>query len=99
VIAAAGAQPIGSSTTPTIDAPASLALEYHGTELVVAPAPTGTQGYDDVRRGATEVQLDEDLAVRVASLVDLVRIAEASKDRGRVSAGGARSSWQLLAKH
>jgi hypothetical protein len=33
-----------------------------------------------------DAQLGEDLAVVVASLVDLVRIAEASEDRARVPA-------------
>jgi hypothetical protein len=48
--AAAGGQPMSSSTTPAIEAPASFALEAYGTELVVHPAPPGTQGYDDLRR-------------------------------------------------
>ena len=86
LIAAAGGQPIVSSTRPAIEAPVSFALEAYAVELVVAPAPAGTQGYDDLRRDATEVQLDEDLEVTVASLVDLVRIAEASDDRARVPA-------------
>jgi transcriptional regulator with XRE-family HTH domain len=86
VIATNGGQPIGTSTTPAIDAPARFALENHGTELVIAPAPPGTHGYDDLRRDATQVEVAEDLAVTVASLVDLVRVAEASDDRGRVPA-------------
>jgi transcriptional regulator with XRE-family HTH domain len=86
VIAAAGGQPMGSSTTPAIDMPASFALEAYDTELVIEPAPPGTQGYDDLRRDATEVPLDEDPVVMVASLVDLVRIAEASEGRARVPA-------------
>ncbi len=79
-------QPTGASTKPAIDAAASFALECYGTELVLEPAPPGTQGYDDLRRDATEAQLGEDLAVVVASLVDLMRIAEASEDRARVPA-------------
>ena len=67
-------------------------LEVDGTELVVQPAPPGTHGYDDLRRDATAIPLDEDLEVTVASLVDLVRIAEASEDRARVPALRARSS-------
>ncbi|MGB0093393.1 MAG: hypothetical protein WBP81_12800, partial [Solirubrobacteraceae bacterium] len=50
------------------------------------PAPPGTQGYDDLRRDAVTIQLADDLEVTVASLVDLVRIAEASEDRARVPA-------------
>jgi transcriptional regulator with XRE-family HTH domain len=85
-IAATGGRPMSSSTTPAIDAPASFALAAYGTELVVAPAPTGTQGHDDLRRDATKVPLDEYLEVTVASLVDLVRLVEASEDRARVPA-------------
>jgi hypothetical protein len=85
-IAAGGGQPIRSSTTPAIDAPARFALEAYGTELVVAPAPAGTQGYDDLRRDATQVPLADELEVTVASLVDLVRVADASEDRARVPA-------------
>jgi transcriptional regulator with XRE-family HTH domain len=85
-IATGGGQPTGSPTTPAIDAPVSFAVENHGTELVVVPAPPGTHGYDDLRRDATQIQVDEELAVTVASLVDLVRVAEASDDRGRVPA-------------
>ena len=72
-----------------IDAPASFALEYHGTELVLAPAPTGTQGYDDVRRGATKVQLDEDLAVRW--LRWSTSCASRSLQGSRARAGGRRT--------
>lgn len=85
VIATAGGEPIVSPTS-AIDAPVSAVLECYATELVVTPAPDGTQGYDDLRRDASEVQLAEDLAVAVASMVDLVRVAEASGDRGRVPA-------------
>jgi transcriptional regulator with XRE-family HTH domain len=85
-IAAAGGQPMSSSTTPAIEAPASFALEAYGTELVVHPAPPGTQGHDDLRRDTVAIALDEDLEVTVGSLVDLVRIAEASEDRARVPA-------------
>ncbi len=60
-IAAAGGQPIGSSRTPPIDAPASFALEAYGTELTIHPAPIGTQGYDDLRRDAMQIQLAEQL--------------------------------------
>ncbi|HEY6356073.1 MAG TPA: helix-turn-helix transcriptional regulator [Burkholderiaceae bacterium] len=87
VIATGGGQPIGSSATPAIDAPSSFALGSHATELVIEPAPRGTQGYDDLRRDATEARLGEELVVPVASLVDLVRIAEATSDgRARVPA-------------
>lgn len=50
------------------------------------PAPAGTHGFEDLARDATPIVLDEGLTVVVASLVDLVRIAEASEDRARVPA-------------
>jgi transcriptional regulator with XRE-family HTH domain len=86
LIATNGGQPTGTSTTPAIDATVSFALENHRTELVIAPAPSGTHGYDDLRRDATQVQIAEDLEVTLASLVDLIRIAEASDEHARVPA-------------
>ena len=85
LLTAAGGEPTASAPT-TIDAPLSFSLEAYATELVLTPAPAGTQGYDDLRRDATRVELDEHLTVPVASLVDLVRIAEASGDQARLPA-------------
>jgi len=85
-IAAAGGKPIASRAAPVIDTPARFAIEAHEAELAIEPAPHGTQGYDDLGRDAREVQLADDLEVTVASLVDLVRIAEASGDRARLPA-------------
>ena len=56
---------------------------------MIAPAPSGTRGYEDLRRDAIMIQLGEGLRVSVASLVDLLRVAEASadsQDRARVPA-------------
>jgi transcriptional regulator with XRE-family HTH domain len=87
VIVAAGGQPLAAPGGSVIDAPARFALERYLTELVVVPAPAGTRGYEDLVRDATAIQLEEDLTVLTASLVDLVRIAEASEaDRARVPA-------------
>jgi hypothetical protein len=62
-------------------------LEAFGAELMVVPAPTGTHGYEDLRRDATRLHVDDDgLSATVASLVDLVRIGEASNDRARMPA-------------
>jgi transcriptional regulator with XRE-family HTH domain len=85
-LAAAGGAPIAAPATSAIDAAARFALDAHNTELVIEPAPAATQGYDDLRRDAAAIQLDEDLDVAVASLVDLVRIADASEDKARVPA-------------
>jgi DNA-binding XRE family transcriptional regulator len=86
VIAAGGGQPTGTRARSLLDAPASFALENYGVELVVAPAPVATHGYQDLHRDATPVRIEDDLTVMVASLVDLVRIADASQDRGPVPA-------------
>jgi transcriptional regulator with XRE-family HTH domain len=83
-ISGLGGKPVATSTTSAIDRPARFMLEHSGTELVIEPAPPGTHGYDDLRRDAAAIRLDEDLEVIVASLVDLIRIAEASDDRARV---------------
>jgi transcriptional regulator with XRE-family HTH domain len=85
-IAAADGRPAAPSTTSPFDAPAQFTLEAYATELVVAPAPRATQGYEDLRRDATQMRIDENLVVAVASLVDLVRIADASDDRARMPA-------------
>ncbi len=87
-ITEAGGNPVAtrSRATVAIDAPLAFALESPGTELVVHPAPAGTHGYEDLRRDAATIALDGDLEVPVASLVDLIRIVEASDDRARVPA-------------
>ena len=45
----------------------------------ILATPTGTQGFDDLDRGATTITLDADLTVRVASLDDLIRMKRASR--------------------
>jgi transcriptional regulator with XRE-family HTH domain len=86
VIAAGNGEPTGPPGMAVLDATVSFALGSYGVDLVVAPAPAGTHGYEDLRRDATPVRIDGDLTVMVTSLVDLVRIADASEDRGRVPA-------------
>lgn len=52
-------------------------------DLDVTFRPAGTQGYDDLRRGALEMEI-RDITVPVASLADVIRSKEASgreKDR------------------
>jgi hypothetical protein len=52
--------------------------------LDVALLPDGTQGYEDLRRGATRERITETLQVHVASLGDVIRSKEAAgreKDR------------------
>jgi hypothetical protein len=46
--------------------------------------PSGTNGYPDLMKNATEIQLDDDLRVAVCSLDDLIRMKRAAsrpKDR------------------
>ncbi len=51
-----------------------------GAELHATPVPPGTRGYNDLRRDAQRVQIASAASVRVCSLLDLIRIAEASPD-------------------
>jgi transcriptional regulator with XRE-family HTH domain len=60
-----------------------------GATLAVVEAPPGTRGYDDLRRQASREDLGAGLSVAVASLPDLIRIADASpwsEDSGTLSA-------------
>jgi transcriptional regulator with XRE-family HTH domain len=51
-----------------------------GGELWSSTSAAGTRGYRDVVRDAGAMQVTPEAAVRVASLIDLIRIAEASPD-------------------
>jgi hypothetical protein len=56
-------------------------------ELDIAFEPTGTRGYDDLRRGADTIELADGLNVQVASLADVIRSKEAAgreKDRAQL---------------
>jgi len=57
-----------------------------GGELHATLLPAGTRGYRDLVRDAETVQIVPGASIRVASLLDLIRIAEASPDdRARAS--------------
>jgi transcriptional regulator with XRE-family HTH domain len=49
-------------------------------ELHATLVPPGTRGYQDLVRDAERIQIAPGVSVRVASLIDLIRIAEASPD-------------------
>ncbi len=82
---------------PDLDQPIEVPLDEHSFEqgttwtyvtkhgyLDVALLPDGTQGYEDLRRGATQERLTATLTVSVASLADVIRSKEAAgreKDR------------------
>jgi transcriptional regulator with XRE-family HTH domain len=52
-----------------------------GAELHVTAAPPGTRGYSDLAKDAQSVEIAPGVSVKVASLIDLIRIAEASTGR------------------
>lgn len=62
------------------DAEGRWRLPVLGAELAAIPRPPGTSGWLDLRRDATPVSLSRGVRPLVASLADLVRIAEASPD-------------------
>jgi hypothetical protein len=60
----------------------------HG-DLDIAFAPSGTRGYEDLRRSAVELELGTGSIVTVASLADVIRSKEAAgrlKDEGQLPA-------------
>jgi transcriptional regulator with XRE-family HTH domain len=78
---------IPPTSAPIGDAVERWHLDAFHAELVIVLAPAGTHGYQDLHRDATQLQIDDDgLSIMVASLVDLVRIGEASNDRARMPA-------------
>lgn len=55
-----------------------LTLTTSVGDLDVCFTPAGTRGYDDLRREASDVRLDDRLTVPVASLRDVIRSKEAA---------------------
>ncbi len=51
-----------------------------GAKLHATLLPFGTRGYRDLARDTQNMQIAPDASVKVASLIDLIRIAEASRD-------------------
>lgn len=51
-----------------------------GGQLRVSMEPHGTRGYRDLLRDATRFQITEGVSVRVASVIDLLRLAESSSE-------------------
>jgi transcriptional regulator with XRE-family HTH domain len=88
-LAAVDGRSVSEPSTVAVDVPERWALAGHGVELVIAQAPAGSHGYEDLRRDATTIGIDEGVDVLVASTIDLVRLAEASRevhDQARVPA-------------
>ena len=86
------AKPIAEGTAQTQRWTLSTGGELHATLL-----PPGTRGYRDLARDAETMQIAPGTSVRVASLLDVIRIAKASPD------AGARASvpalWATLEMH
>jgi hypothetical protein len=54
-----------------------LDLETELGELKIVPEPTGTRGYDDLRRAASREHLGSGVRVAIASVGDLARMTAA----------------------
>jgi transcriptional regulator with XRE-family HTH domain len=54
-----------------------------GAQLQATPVPGGTRGYRDLVRDAQQMEIAPGVSVRVASLIDLIRIAESSGAHAR----------------
>jgi hypothetical protein len=66
---------------------APLTLETDRGRLAIVPMPWGTRGYDDIRIRANRENLGRGVRPRIASVVDLARMLEASaheQDRERL---------------
>jgi hypothetical protein len=68
----------------TIAAQPVLELTTDHGELKIVPEPTGTRGYDDLRRGANREPLGRGLRPSVASIGDLARMSSALGDENRI---------------
>jgi hypothetical protein len=68
----------------TIAAQPVLELATDRGELKIVPEPTGTRGYDDLRRGANREPLGRGLRPSVASIGDLARMVSALGDEERI---------------
>ena len=75
----AAARRLGASVEE-VDEGASRWMLEAGGELRATLVPPGTQGYRDLVRDATSMQIAPGVSVQVCSLIDLIRIAEASSD-------------------
>ncbi|HEV3321452.1 MAG TPA: helix-turn-helix transcriptional regulator [Solirubrobacteraceae bacterium] len=70
---------------PAVEQPegSSLWVAPSGAELLATTAPGGTRGYRDLARDAQRMEIAPGVSVRVASLIDLIRIGESSGARAR----------------
>jgi len=73
-----GARRLGAERAGEGEDGAKRWLLASGAELHVSVELRGTHGYRDLARDAQSIQIAPDVSVLVASLIDLIRIAEAS---------------------
>jgi hypothetical protein len=57
--------------------------------IAIVPTPTGSRGYDDLRRAATREPIGSGVRPSVASLADLIRLADAPNDPELQARGAA----------
>ena len=62
--------------TRIVDGAETVSVETPVGELVVSPAPEGTRGWDDLRRGANREPLGGGVRPSIAGIDDLVRMNE-----------------------
>jgi hypothetical protein len=73
----------------------TLETTFGSLDLVFVPA--GTQGYEDLRRGALLVDLGTGKPVLVAALSDVIRMKEASaREKDRMQLPALRRTLELL---
>jgi transcriptional regulator with XRE-family HTH domain len=87
-----GAKSIAEGTSQTQRWTLPAGGELHATSL-----PPGTRGYRDLARDAETMQITPHTSVRVTSLLDLIRIAEASPDTG--ARASVPALWATLEMH
>ena len=68
-----------SATAEQLSSREPLTAETHAGELRIVPEPWGTRGYDDLRLRATRENLGRGVRPAVASVVDCVRMLDASE--------------------
>ena len=63
-----------------------------GSHLIISPRPAATHGYEDLARDSVILELGDSLEVRVASLRDLARIADATPRREQAELTALRTT-------
>jgi len=72
-----------------LGAEAPMACTTRAGVIAIVPTPTGSRGYDDLRRAATREPIGSGVRPSVASLADLIRLADAPGDPELQARGAA----------